>query len=119
MSPWQDGMAQFLAFTIAGLSASEEDLHVLHNMADAFTIAGLSASEEDLHVLHNMADVGMDAPIAVMPDRQWYPVVDTADSVTTAVLLHEHQQPLSTPGWRVQPHTMVIFEGRAGGLSLH
>ena len=63
MSPWQDGMAQFLAFTIAGLSASEEDLHVLHNMAD----------------------VGMDAPIAVMPDRQWYPVVDTADSVTTAV----------------------------------
>jgi hypothetical protein len=27
-------MAQFLAFTIAGLSASEEDLHVLLNMAD-------------------------------------------------------------------------------------
>ena len=92
--PWQDGMAQFLAFTIAGLSASEEDLHVLLNMAD----------------------VGMDAPLPVMPDRQWYPVVDTADSVTTAVLLHEHQQPLSTPGWRVQPHTVVIFEGRAGGL---
>jgi len=92
--PWQDGMAQFLAFTIAGLSASEEDLHVLLNMAD----------------------VGMDSPLPVMPDRQWYPVVDTADSVTTAVLLHEHQQPLSTPGWRVQPHTVVIFEGRAGGL---
>jgi glycogen operon protein len=88
--PWHDGMAQFLAFTVAGLNASEEDLHVMLNMGE----------------------VGMDAPLPLIPDRQWYPVVDTSDSGTNGILPHEHQQPLSTLMWRVQSHTVVIFEGR-------
>jgi hypothetical protein len=32
-------MAQFLAFTIAGLTASEKDLHVMLNMANVGTSA--------------------------------------------------------------------------------
>jgi len=90
--PWHDGMAQFLAFTIAGLNASEEDLHVMLNMAD----------------------VGMVAPLPPMPDRHWHPVVNTSDSVTSGILAPEYQQPLLTWEWRVPPHTVVIFEGRAG-----
>ena len=88
--PWHDGMAQFLAFTIAGLNANEEDLHVMLNMAE----------------------VGMAAPLPPIPDRHWYPVVDTSDSATTGIFPPEHQQPLLTLVWRVPPHTVVIFEDR-------
>jgi glycogen operon protein len=88
--PWHDGMAQFLAFTIAGLNASEEDLHVMLNMAN----------------------IGIDAPLPPMPDRYWYPAVDTSETVTTGILAREHQQPVPALVWRVQPHTVVILEGR-------
>jgi isoamylase len=91
---WHDGMAQFLAFTIAGLNASEGDLHVMLNMADVET----------------------DAPLPSMPDRDWYVVVDTSDSVTTGILPHERQPPLLRLAWCVPPHTVVIFEGRPRGL---
>ena len=88
--PWHDGMAQFLAFTIAGLNANEEDLHVMLNMAE----------------------MGMAAPLPPIPDRHWYPVVDTSDSATTGIFPPEHQQPLLSLVWRVPPYTVVIFEDR-------
>jgi isoamylase len=91
---WHEGMTQFLAFTIAGLNAIEEDLHAILNMAD----------------------VAMDAPLPPRPDRDWYAVVDTSDSVTTGILPHERQQPLLRLAWCVPPHTVVIFEGRTRGL---
>jgi isoamylase len=91
---WHDGMAQSLAFTIAGLNASEGDLYVMLNMAD----------------------VGTDAPLPPMPDRDWYAVVDTSDSVTTGILPHERQQLPLRLAWCVPPHTIVIFEGRTRGL---
>ena len=88
--PWHDGMAQFLAFTIAGLNANEEDLHVMLNMAE----------------------MGMAAPLPPIPGRHWYPVVDTSDIATTGIFPPEHQQPLLSLVWRVPPHTIVIFEDR-------
>lgn len=45
---WHDGMAQFLAFTIAGLNASEGDLHVMLNMADVGTDAPLPPAGQGL-----------------------------------------------------------------------
>ena len=87
---WHDGMTQFLAFTIAGLNTSEEDLHAMLNMAD----------------------VAIDAPLPAMPDRDWYAMVDTSDSVTTGILPPERQQLSLRLAWCVPPHTVVIFEGR-------
>ena len=78
----------------------------------AFTIAGHNASEEHLHVMLNMSDVTMDAPLPPMPDKDWYAVVDTSDSVTTGILPPERQQVLLRLAWCVPPHTVVIFEGR-------
>jgi glycogen operon protein len=91
---WHDGIAQFLAFTISGLNASEADLHVMLNMADVET----------------------NVPLPPLPDRDWYAVVDTSDRVTTGILPHERQQPLLRLAWRVPPHTVVIFESRIRGL---
>jgi isoamylase len=87
---WHDGNCQFLAFTIAGLTANESDLHVILNMTDAIA----------------------DAPLPPLAGREWFPVLDTADTVTTGVLPQKDQRPVLTSVWHVQPRSVVIFEGR-------
>ena len=64
----------------------------------------------------NMAGVGTDATLLPIPDRDWYAVVDTSDSLTTGILPHERQQRLLRLAWSVPPHTIVIFEGRTRRL---
>jgi isoamylase len=91
---WHDGNCQFLAFTIAGLTTNESDLHVILNMADAL----------------------VDASLPPLPGREWFPVLDTADTVTTGVLPQKDQRPVVTSAWQVQSHSVVIFEGRAAGV---
>jgi pullulanase/glycogen debranching enzyme len=91
---WHDGNCQFLAFTIAGLTANEADLHVILNLADAMVEAALPS----------------------LPGREWYAVVDTADPVTSGVLPQKDQRPVLTSVWQVQPRSVVIFEGRAAGV---
>jgi isoamylase len=86
---WHDGTTQFLAFTIAGLTANEEDLHVILNMAD----------------------VGIDASLPTIPGRNWYPVVDTFDSATSSIFPSEKQPAVFSMLCRVRPHSVVIFEG--------
>jgi len=81
----------------------------------AFTIAGLSANEEDLHVILNMAGVGEDAQLPPIPGRKWYPVVDTSDRATTGILPRENQLAVFSMMWRVEPHSVVIFEGSPSG----
>jgi isoamylase len=90
---WHDGNCQFLAFTIAGLTANEPDLHVILNLADAT----------------------VDASLPRLQGREWFPVVDTADTVTTGVLPLTDQRPVLASVWHVQPRSVVIFEGRAAG----
>jgi len=87
---WHDGNCQFLAFTIAGLTANESDLHVILNMTDAIA----------------------DASLPPLAGREWFPVLDTADTVTTGVLPQKDQRPVLTSVWHVQPRSVVIFEGR-------
>ena len=91
---WHDGNCQFLAFTIAGLTANEPDLHVILNMADA----------------------AVDVSLPSLPGREWFTIVDTADTVTTGVLPQKDQRPLLTSSWQVQPRSVVIFEARAAGV---
>jgi glycogen operon protein len=87
---WHDRTSQFLAFTIAGLTPSEEDLHAILNMSDA----------------------EIDAPLSSTPGRDWYPVVDTSSQATTGIFARENQQAALATVWRVQPHSVVILEGR-------
>jgi isoamylase len=92
--PWHDGMAQFLAFTIAGLTANEEDLHVILNMSG----------------------VPMDLPLPPVPGKGWYAVVDTSSSTIASVSPRENQNLVFSAVLPVQPRSVVILEGRAGGF---
>jgi isoamylase len=91
---WHDGNCQFLAFTIAGLASNEPDLHAILNLADA----------------------AVGAPLPPLPGREWFPVVNTADTATTGVLPQKDQRPVLTSVWRVEPRSVVIFEDRAVGV---
>ena len=81
----------------------------------AFTIAGLSASEQDLHVILNMAGVAVNAQLPPIPRRKWYPLVDTSDRATTGILRRENQPAVLSMMWRTEPHSVVIFEGGPNG----
>ena len=91
---WHDGNCQFLAFTIAGLTANEPDLHVILNLADKT----------------------VDAPLPPLPGREWLLVADTADAVTSGVLSQKDQRPVLTSVWHMQPRSVAIFEDRATGV---
>jgi isoamylase len=95
-----------------GIRLNEPAWHDRTSQFLAFTIAGLTPSEEDLHAILNMSGAEIDAPLPSMPDRDWYPVVDTSNQATTGIFAREIQQAALTMVWRVRPHSVVIFEGR-------
>jgi glycogen operon protein len=95
-----------------GMRLNEPAWHDNTTQFLAFTIAGLTANEEDLHVILNMADMAVDAPLPVIPDRDWYPAVDTSNHATTGILLRENQRPVLTTMSQVQLHSVVVFECR-------
>jgi hypothetical protein len=82
---------------------------------NAVIAAGLSANEEDLHVVLNMAGVPADAPPPPIPGTKWYPVVDTSDRATTGIFPRENQPAVFSMMWRVEPPSVVIFEGCPSG----
>jgi isoamylase len=87
--PWHDGMAQFLAFTIAGLTLNEGDLHVILNMAD----------------------MAMDVLLPPVSGQGWYRVVDTSSSTIAGVSPRENQDPVFTTVLPIHPRSVVILEG--------
>jgi glycogen operon protein len=83
---WHDGTSQFLAFTIAGLTPSEEDLHIILNMS------------------------GQELEVPLPPGYRWHLAVDTDNYLKTSELsTTKTGQHLRT--WSVAAHTVVIFEG--------
>jgi glycogen operon protein len=85
---WHDPEAQFLAFTIAGLTSSESDLHVILNMADG----------------------SVEASLPEIPNREWSLTVDTFDTAHSGILPLEKRNPVLQRVWRVQPRSVAIFE---------
>src|SRR4029077_3503000 len=53
----------------------------------AFTVAGLTANEEDLHVILNMSDMVMDAALPEIPYTHCYPNVRPSNHAITGILL--------------------------------
>lgn len=91
---WQDGEAQVLACTLAGLRADEEDLHVILN---------LSAR-------------AIDAPLPSLPGRRWHLAVDTSLASPHDIVPRERQQPHPAPVYRAGPRSVVVLEARSGGV---
>jgi len=90
---WFDGEARFLAFTLAGLSADEEDLHVILNMSKQ----------------------ALDAPLPDIPGRRWYLALDTAQAAPADIITRSRQVPNDAANYRVDARCVVVLEARGGG----
>jgi isoamylase len=78
-----------------------------------FTIAGLSATEEDLHVVLNASDQTVVAELAAIPGRPWHVAVDTAREPPRDVVPRERQRPHRAASYAVAARSVVVLEARA------
>jgi glycogen operon protein len=78
-----------------------------------FTIAGLSAAEEDLHVVLNASDRTVVAELPAIPGRPWHVAVDTAREAPGDVVPREQQRPYRAASYAVAARTVVVLEARA------
>jgi glycogen operon protein len=88
--PWQDPEARVLAFTLGGLAETEEDLHVILNMADA----------------------PLAAPLPDIPGRRWHRAVDTSLPSPDDVSDPARQPSVTASAYPVGPRSVVALESR-------
>ena len=77
-----------------------------------FTMAGLAAEEEDLHVVLNMSDRLVEADLPVIPRRRWYLALDTARAPPEDILPRPRQVPHGAPSYRAAPRSVVVLAAR-------
>jgi glycogen operon protein len=76
----------------------------------AFTIAGTTATEEDLHIVLNMSESGIEIQLPDIPQRQWHLSIDTAALYPNDILEQAHQRAVDRNIQRVQARSVVVFE---------
>ena len=88
--PWHDGQGRFLAYTLAGLSEDEEDLHVVLNMSDR----------------------PVDVELPPVPGRRWHVALDTARPSPADVVRPAGQTPHVGRACAVGARSAVVLEAR-------
>ncbi len=78
----------------------------------AFTLAGCSAQEEDLHVLVNMSDRSESVALPVIAGRRWHLAVDTARESPWDIVARDAQTAWAAPRYLSQPRSVVVLEAR-------
>lgn len=81
----------------------------------AFMLAGLSDSEEDLYVLLNMSDTKVDAKLPSIDCRTWHLAMDTSQPSPGDIFERHQQVPHDRLAYRVEARSSVVFEARAPG----
>ena len=87
----------------------EADAHVL-----AFTLAGLTETEEDLHVMVNMSGQDMRMEVPKIPGVRWYRAVDTSQLFPLDICEPKRQEPCPAEDCKVAVRSIVVLEGRRG-----
>ena len=87
---WSDSSAQYLAYTLAGQSGDEEDLHVILNMSERTVEASLPG----------------------IPGRLWHLVLDTSQSGPDDIRPRNQQKALVSSSYQIAKRTVAVFEAR-------
>ena len=78
----------------------------------AFTLAGCSHEEEDLHVVINMSEQAIDVPLPMIDRRYWYLALDTA-ALPPNDIIERNNQPLMTGKTQsIHARSIVVYEAR-------
>jgi glycogen operon protein len=79
----------------------------------AFTLAGTTATEEDLHIVLNMSDKGIDVQLPNIPQRQWHLAIDTAAPTPDDIIESKNQRAVvKRKRQPVHARSIVVFEGK-------
>lgn len=78
----------------------------------AFTLAGLSDDEEDLHVILNMSEKPIEVPLPVIPGREWHLALDTSHTGPDGVLPRNRQKAFEGSAYPITRRTVAAFEAR-------
>ncbi|MSP28721.1 MAG: glycogen-debranching protein [Methylococcales bacterium] len=78
----------------------------------AFTLAGASDIEEDLHVVINITDHAIDVPLPVIAQRRWYLAMNTAAPSPDNMIERAHQQLITSDWQAVSARSIVVYEAR-------
>ncbi len=96
-----------------GLRLNEPLWHDSDAQVLAFTLAGCSNEEEDLHVIINMSEHAINAPLPDIAQRCWYRAMNTA-ALSPNDMIERTNQPLITgENQLVQARSIVVCESRA------
>jgi len=77
-----------------------------------FTIAGLDATEEDLHVVLNMLDQSIDAPLPPIAGRRWHLALDTSRQSPDDIRARAEQRPYAPMSYAAGARSVVVLEAR-------
>ncbi|MGZ5001101.1 MAG: glycogen debranching protein, partial [Methylomonas sp.] len=76
----------------------------------AYTLAGLSGNEEDLHVICNMSPQTVEAPLPDIPERRWHLAVDTSHSGPDDIMPRQRQRVWELSTYRMAERSVAVFE---------
>lgn len=77
-----------------------------------YTIAGLVAGEEDLHVILNASERAVDADLPLIPGRRWYVALDTARPAPEDIVPRQRQRPHTAASYLAAPRSVAVLEAR-------
>lgn len=79
----------------------------------AFTLAGISDAEPDLHIVMNMSDQAATMELPIVTGREWCLAVDTSNPSPEDIIAPQNQHPVRTHYYPVNSRTVVVFENRS------
>ena len=78
----------------------------------AFTIAGSTATEEDLHIVLNMSEQDIEVQLPDIPPRHWHLVIDTAAPAPDDIIERSRQRTVDGNIQPVHARSVVVFEAQ-------
>jgi isoamylase len=78
----------------------------------AYTLAGLSGQEEDLHVILNMSEQTVEALLPEIPGRKWHLALDTSRPGPDDIVPRARQKAYEIFSYPISRRTVAVFEAR-------
>ncbi len=78
----------------------------------AFTIAGNTATEEDLHIVLNMSEQDIEVQLPDIPLRRWHLAIDTAAPSPDDIIERTRQRAVDGNIQPVHARSVVVFEAQ-------
>jgi len=78
----------------------------------AYTLAGLTGDEEDVHVILNMSERAIEAPLPKIPGRKWRLALDTSRTGPDDIVPRDRQKAFEASTYPITRRTVAVFEAR-------